>query len=52
MIDNSLVLYNEFDVNEVMKALVKNGIVIDSINVIEESIEDYYASLMIKEMKR
>ncbi len=50
--NNDLVLYNEFDVNEVMKALVKNGIVIDSINVIEESIEDYYASLMIKEMKR
>ena len=50
--NNSLVLYNEFDVNEVMKALVKNGIHIDSINVIEESIEDYYASLMVKEMKR
>lgn len=50
--EGRIVSYDEFDVNDIMKTLVGKGIKVDSINVVEESIEDYYATLMIKEMKR
>lgn len=47
----SLVIYDDMDVNELMSLLVRENIAVSSINCIEESIEDYYLSLMLKEAK-
>ena len=46
--EKEVILYDDFDINATMKAIVKNNIQVDSFNVIEETIEDYYAHLMIR----
>ena len=40
-------LYDELDVNEVMKLLVENKLRVDTIAVNEESMEDYYRHLIV-----
>lgn len=40
------VIFDKIDVNDVMKYLVDNGIRVGSINVLEDTVEDYYIKLM------
>lgn len=41
-----ITVYDNIDINAVMKFLVENNIAIDSINVVEDTVEDYYINLM------
>ena len=41
-----LTIYDEIDVNDVMKSLVNNKFKVNSINSLEETIEDFYRELM------
>ena len=45
---NGLAIYDEIDINKVMRLLVEKGVEVSSINVVEETIEDYYAKLMVR----
>lgn len=45
--DNSLSIYDDIDINVLMKLLVDNNIIIDEIGVKQDSIEDYYISLIV-----
>lgn len=45
--ENSLFIYDDIDINSLMKFLVNNNIIIDEINVRQDSIEDYYISLIL-----
>ena len=45
--ENSLFIYDDTDINSLMKFLVNNNIIIDEINVRQDSIEDYYISLIL-----
>ena len=45
---NGLAIYDEIDINKAMRLLVEKGVEVSSINVVEETIEDYYAKLMVR----
>ena len=42
------ILYDSIDINELMRVLVDKGITVRAINVVEETIEDYYINLVGK----
>ena len=44
---NSIFIYDGIDINVVMKNLVENDIKIEEIGVRQDSIEDYYISLIV-----
>ncbi|MCR5647363.1 MAG: ATP-binding cassette domain-containing protein [Acholeplasmatales bacterium] len=44
---NSIFIYDDIDINVVMKNLVENDIKIEEIGVRQDSIEDYYISLIV-----
>ena len=48
---NEIIVRDEFNLDTVMSELVKNGVQISSFSVKEESIEDYYMSVVGKENK-
>lgn len=45
--NDGLYIYDELDINNLMKELVKEDIKIDEISVRQDSIEDYYISLIV-----
>lgn len=45
--NNRLLIYDEVDINDLMKVFVNNNIKIDDISVIEDTIEDYYINLIV-----
>lgn len=50
-IENRIVIYDKVDINKVMSYLVKNDIKVQDFSAVEENIEDYYMSLMVKGAK-
>ena len=49
--EGKILIYDELDINALMSYLVKEKILIEAIRVDEESIEDYYLNLIMKEAK-
>ena len=45
---NKLYIFDDVDINDIMKFLVKKNIAVNNIGVIQDTIEDYYMSLMRK----
>ena len=45
---NKLYIFDDIDINDIMKFLVKKNITVNNIGVIQDTIEDYYMSLMRK----
>lgn len=45
---NKLYIFDDIDINDIMKFLVKKNIAVNNIGVIQDTIEDYYMSLMRK----
>ena len=44
--DNSLVIYDNVDINKIMAILVNNKFTIDKIGLQEDTIEDYYINAL------
>lgn len=44
--NNAINIFDDIDINEVMKFLVNNDIKINKINLVEQTIEDYYLKLL------
>ena len=48
---NKMLIYDDIDINEILKYLSSKNIKINTINVKEDTIEDYYINLLGKEIK-
>ena len=44
--NNSVVVYDEININDIIKFLVNNNIIIENFNVINDTIEDYYIKMI------
>ena len=46
--NNTITIFDEIDVNLLMKKLVDNNILVDKINMVEDTIENYYINLIMR----
>ena len=46
--EEKLKIFDEVDVNKLMKILVDNKVQVDSLNVKQETVEDYYINLLVR----